>query len=57
MAETDEQLDKIVEVFGLLVEDSAVPRNVRTRIQTAKDRLSGKEEFSTRVSAAIYALD
>ncbi len=54
---SNEELEKIANVFDMLVDDSAVPRNVRTKMQAAKTRLLGAEEFPTRVSAAIYALD
>ncbi len=53
----DEQLERLIPLLDMLVNDNSVPRNVRTKMSAAKDRLQGNDEFSTKVSYAVYALD
>ncbi len=44
-------------LFDMLVSDTSVPRNVRAKLTTARDRLKSGDDFSTKVSSAVYALD
>ncbi len=53
----DERIERLLPLFDMLVDDNAVPRNVRAKMAAAKTRLESKEDFSTKVSAAVYALD
>jgi uncharacterized protein (UPF0147 family) len=51
---------KTAEVIGLIdmvAEDTSVPKNIRRALVEAKDRLRGSEELSTRVGAAVYAIE
>ncbi len=48
--------DKIVPYLDQLIEDTSVPRNVRSAIQRAKDRIQ-KDEGQVGVSGAVYALE
>lgn len=50
----------VAEVIGLIDtvgEDTSVPKNIRRALSEAKERLRGTDELSTRVSAAIYAIE
>lgn len=47
---------KLIPYLDQLLEDTSVPKNVRTAIQKAKDRLS-RDEDEMGVSGAIYALE
>ncbi len=53
----DEQIERLIPLLDMLVNDNSVPRNVRTKLAAAKERLAGNDEFSTKVSYAVYALD
>lgn len=53
-----EDLSKIIEMLDLLTEDTSVPRNVRTVLSDAKNKLNDKaNDFVTCVSGAIYSLE
>ncbi len=52
-----EDIDKIVMLLDSMVDDSSIPRNVRSRIADAKRRLESSEDFAAKVSTAVYALD
>ncbi len=50
------ELDSIISLLDSLIEDTSVPRNVRTSIARAKESLKNGD-FAAGVSGAIYALD
>ncbi|MBI5036367.1 UPF0147 family protein [Candidatus Micrarchaeota archaeon] len=52
-----EQIRRIVDSFDMLADDPAVPKNVRNRMQEAKQKLQSDEDISTSISSAVYALD
>lgn len=52
--------NRVVEVIGLIdtvSEDTSVPKNIRRALSEAKERLKGNDELSTKVSAAVYAIE
>ena len=48
---------EIIEMVDNVVSDTSVPKNIRRALTEAKDRLRGADELSTRVSAAVYAIE
>ncbi len=53
----DEDITKIVSLLDSLASDFSVPRNVRSAIVSAKDKLEKSEDPAQGISGAIYALD
>ncbi|MEM4254942.1 MAG: UPF0147 family protein [Candidatus Norongarragalinales archaeon] len=51
------ELQKLIPLLDGLLQDTSIPRNVRTNISLAKERLEKEEDIATAVSGAIYALD
>ncbi|MEM2138508.1 MAG: UPF0147 family protein [Candidatus Anstonellaceae archaeon] len=47
----------IIGLIDMVGEDTSVPKNIRRALSEAKERLKGQDELSTRVSAAIYAIE
>ncbi|MCL5405052.1 MAG: UPF0147 family protein [Candidatus Marsarchaeota archaeon] len=43
--------------MDMLINDTSVPKNVRTAISEAKAKLNEQGEYSVRASSAIYNLD
>jgi hypothetical protein len=54
LAETIAQITKQMEQ---LINDTSVPRNVRSAIGEAKDKLNNNDESTVRISGAIYCVD
>jgi uncharacterized protein (UPF0147 family) len=54
---SDPEVEKIVNLLDSMSNDFSVPRNVRSAIQTAKDKLGNSEDMAQGISGAIYALD
>lgn len=52
-----ETIEHIIKQMELLTNDMSVPKNVRSAIAEAKERLSTNEAYIVRVSSAIYSLD
>ncbi|OIO26904.1 hypothetical protein COX85_01215 [Candidatus Micrarchaeota archaeon CG_4_10_14_0_2_um_filter_55_9] len=50
-------LDPIIEMLSELSNDTAVPRNVRTKISDAKKKLVENEDKVAAMSSAVYDLD
>ena len=48
---------KIVSFLDELLQDTSIPRNVRTNIARAKESLEKDQDEAQAVSGAIYALD
>ncbi len=60
MTDNKELEGKIKQINGqmdMLINDTSVPKNVRSAISEAKEKLNSNEEYTIRVSSAIYNLD
>lgn len=57
MAANHPEVSQLIPLLDSLLQDTSIPRNVRTNIALAKERLGTEEDFATAVSGAIYALD
>lgn len=55
--ELAETVERIVKQMDMLISDLSVPKNVRSAITDARNRLSTKEAYIVRISSAIYSLD
>ncbi len=52
-----EMIVQITARMDMLLNDTSVPKNVRTAINEARTRLNDKGDYTVRVSAAIYNID
>lgn len=52
-----EMIVQITARMDMLLNDTSVPKNVRTAIGEARTRLNDKGDYTVRVSAAIYSID
>jgi hypothetical protein len=60
MVDNQELNDKIKEInvqMDMLINDTSVPKNVRSAISDAKVKLNKDGEYTIRISSAIYNLD
>jgi uncharacterized protein len=48
-------MNELNEIFKEILDDRSVPRNIRLKIEEAKEKL--KEKSDTQLSEAIYILD
>lgn len=56
--ELAELMDQIKRQMDFLLNDTSVPRNVKSAIKTAKDHLDAPEsDYVVKVSSAIYSID
>ena len=53
----DKKVAEVVELMDSVSEDTSVPKNIRRALSEAKERLKGNDELSTKVSAAVYAIE
>ncbi|MCX8194876.1 MAG: UPF0147 family protein [Candidatus Micrarchaeota archaeon] len=53
----EKKVAEVIELIDNVAEDTSVPKNIRRALSEAKERLKGQDELSTRVSAAIYAIE
>jgi uncharacterized protein (UPF0147 family) len=57
----DEEIAKtiaeITKKMEMLISDTSVPKNVRTAITEAKAHLATNENYTARISSAIYSID
>lgn len=57
----DEEIGKavaeIIKRMEMLMSDTSVPKNVRTAIGQAKGHLETNENYTVRISSAIYSID
>lgn len=51
------ETQKLIEILDQLIDDSSVPRNVRSSIAVAKQKIQSTEDPAAGLSSAIYALD
>lgn len=52
-----EAVERITKQMEMLMNDLSVPKNVRSAITEARNRLNTGEAFVVRISSAIYSLD
>jgi uncharacterized protein len=53
----EQNVREIVELIDTVIEDTSVPKNIRRALSDAKERLKGVDELSTRIGAAVYAIE
>jgi len=53
----EKKVAEVIELIDNVASDTSVPKNIRRALSEAKERLKGSEELSTRVGAAVYALE
>jgi uncharacterized protein (UPF0147 family) len=53
----EDLIKKINNEMDLLINDMSVPKNVRSSITEAKEKLNSNDEYSVRISAATYNID
>jgi len=53
----EEKIRQICSLMDIVINDTAIPKNVRKAVGEAKLRLQGSEELIQRTSSAVYALD
>ena len=59
MAEREgEDIEVISELMDSVIEDTSVPRNIRTRVQEAQDKILNElEKKDIRITTSIYILE
>ncbi len=50
-------INEVTKRMEMLMGDTSVPKNVRSAITEAKGHLDSKEDYTARVSSAIYSID
>ena len=55
--EVAELIDQIKRQMDFLLNDTSVPKNVKSSIKEAKEHLNTEEDYVVRVSSAIYNID
>lgn len=55
--EVASMIEQISKQLEMLINDTSVPRNVRTVVAEAKEKLTADGDYIVRVSSAIYNLD
>lgn len=55
--EIEEKISQINEQIDIIMGDMSVPKNVRSIVNQAKEKLNEKGDYNVRVSSAIYNLD
>lgn len=53
----DEAIAQIKQQIDMLLNESNVPRNVKSALDEAKKALDGKEEYAIKASTATYKID
>lgn len=54
----EEKLQAIANIMSGVLEDTAVPRNIRKAVSNARDRILQKsEDLTVSIASAIYTLD
>ena len=48
---------EVIELIDTVGEDTSVPKNIRRALAEAKERLKVNDELSTKISAAVYAIE
>ncbi len=52
-----EMIEGIVKKMDALIADTSVPKNVRSAVSEARNKLSGSGDYTVRISGAIYNID
>ncbi len=52
-----ETIDQINKSMDMLINDSSVPKNVRSSVSQAKEKLNDSGDYTMRISGAIYEID
>lgn len=55
--EVAEIIDQIKRQIDMLLNDTSVPKNVKSAVKDAKDNLNQEGDYVVRVSSAIYSMD
>lgn len=55
--EVAELIDQIKRQMDMLLNDTSVPKNVKSAMKEAKDNLGNEGDYVVRVSSAIYSVD
>jgi uncharacterized protein (UPF0147 family) len=50
-------IGQVSEMLGSLMNDAAIPKNIRKALLEAKERLESNDEPNVKVSAAIYLIE
>ena len=53
----DEKIKQILEIMDMMINDVAMPKNIRTAVDTARTKLREPGEPDVRVGSAIYCLN
>ena len=53
----ERELVEIMEMIDDILSDASVPRNIKRALIEAKEKLSGEDELSVKVSAALYIIE
>ncbi|HVC58690.1 MAG TPA: UPF0147 family protein [Candidatus Acidoferrales bacterium] len=56
-AQMEQTIKDIIRHMEMLMEDTSVPKNVRSAITEARNKLASQGEYIVRISSAIYSLD
>ena len=56
-AKITEAINEIIKRMDMLINDTSVPKNVRTAVGEAKTKLSKQGEYTIRIADAIYSID
>ena len=55
--EVAELIDQIKRQIDMVLNDTSVPKNVKSAVKEAKDHLNAEGDMWCRVSSAIYSMD
>ena len=55
--EAAELIDQIKRQIDMVLNDTSVPKNVKSAVKEAKDHLGAEGDYVVRVSSAIYSMD
>ncbi|MGI0100397.1 MAG: UPF0147 family protein [Candidatus Micrarchaeaceae archaeon] len=55
--EVAELIDRIKKQMDFLLNDTSVPKNVKSAIKEAREHLNTEEDYVVKVSSAIYNID
>jgi len=54
----EEKLKQVAEIMEPIIEDTSVPRNIRNKINEAKEKILSKQgETNVNIATAIYLID
>lgn len=58
MTSTDEKIKQVCDFVSMLLEDSAIPRNIRKSVSDARDRMiAEKQNPEVAVASMIYVME